>query len=494
MVTKFLLAFLKIFWPIETRELKKFLPLAAIMFCVLFNYSAVRILKDSLVVPSIGAEALSFIKLWAVLPSAVLFVVLYNKMLNLFTEEKVFYLISGAFLIFFAVFAFYMVPNAEILHPSASYISDLAFEYPNIKWFIFIAGKWTYALFYIFAELWGSVMLSLLFWQFANKITTSDEAKRFYPMFGLIANISLMLVGIILGRISKSVDNEIISSSEIISKTTILILIMGSMIVIIFRWMHKKVLTDHTIVKSDAPKKEKKKLSIKESFNLILHSKYLGYIALLVLCYGVSINLVEGAWKAKVRELYPTQDGYFNYMSHYIKWTGVGSFIFFIIGGNILRKLGWYFSALTTPIMVLVTGVSFFIFSNYSNSLDHILTAYIGISALGAAVFFGFVQNILSKATKYSLFDPTKEMAYIPLDKELKTKGKAAVDVIGGRLGKSGGALIQVGIFSIFHTTNMNDISPYLMVIFTIVVILWIISVVGLNKEYKKLVTEVNEV
>lgn len=40
--------------------------------------------------------------------------------------------------------------------------------------------------------------------------------------------------------------------------------------------------------------------------------------------------------------------------------------------------------------------------------------------ALLTAVYVGMVQNILSKATKYAVFDPTKEMAYIPLDKESK--------------------------------------------------------------------------
>ena len=39
-------------------------------------------------------------------------------------------------------------------------------------------------------------MISLLFWQFANDITKTSEAKRFYSMFGLIANIALILAGL----------------------------------------------------------------------------------------------------------------------------------------------------------------------------------------------------------------------------------------------------------------------------------------------------------
>jgi len=39
----------------------------------------------------------------------------------------------------------------------------------------------------------------------------------------------------------------------------------------------------------------------------------------------------------------------------------------------------------------------------------------LGTSPLMAAVAVGAAQNVLCKAAKYSLFDPCKEMAYIPL-------------------------------------------------------------------------------
>ena len=62
----------------------------------------------------------------------------------------------------------------------------------------------------------------------------------------------------------------------------------------------------------------------------------------------------------------------------------------------------------------------------------------------------GSIQNIISKSSKYTIFDASKEMAYLPLSAELRSKGKATVEIMGSKLGKSMGALTQSMIFLFF--------------------------------------------
>ena len=77
-------------------------------------------------------------------------------------------------------------------------------------------------------------------------------------------------------------------------------------------------------------------------------------------------------------------------------------------------------------------------------------------------------------------------MTYIPLNTEMKTKGKIAVDMIGAKVGKSSGALFQFLIFTIFPQTTFNDIAGVLMTLFIIICSIWIFSINQLSNEYSK--------
>lgn len=152
-------------------------------------------------------------------------------------------------------------------------------------------------------------------------------------------------------------------------------------------------------------------------------------------------------------------------MGNFSSMMGTVTLFMMLIGRSIFQRFGWRTAALVTPTMIGVTGLLFFLLNIFSGSLGPVAAA-LGTTPLMLAVIVGAAQNILSKSTKYSLFDPCKEMAYIPLDQESKTKGKAAIDVVGNPLGKSGGAMIQqiliFGVGSLAAATPVSVVVLYL--------------------------------
>lgn len=478
-------------FPVHWNELKKFLPLGFMMFFILFNYTILRDTKNSLVVNSAGAEALSLIKLIGTVPGAIVIMLIYSKLSNMLSREKLFYTTILPFLIFFGLFAFVIYPNKELLHPSKAAIEQLSMEFPRLKTLLAVYGSWSYALFYVLSELWGSVVLSLLFWQFANDIVKMQEAKRFYSLFGVISNFALIASGIavqyfsdIRHHVAPGVDPWGMTLNYLMGS----IVLSGIAVMAIYRWINKEVLTDNRFyVQGQGSKgKKKSKASLKDSFLTLIKSKHLGFIALIVICYGISINVIEAVWYDQIKKVYGNENDYNTFMGRFSMYTGMVTITFMLIGSNIVRIFGWLPSALMTPLMTLVTGMLFFGFVNFKDEFEPYTLGLLAMTPTVLAVWLGFGQNILSKATKYSLFDPTKEMCYIPLDEEAKVKGKAAVDVVGARLGKSGGSLIQQ--FLLFATgSSLVGISPYLAMALMLAIVLWIFAAQGLNQSLKSL-------
>ena len=123
-----------------------------------------------------------------------------------------------------------------------------------------------------------------------------------------------------------------------------------------------------------------------------------------------------------------------------------------------------------------------FILLIFKDLFEPLLTSF-DTSILSMAVMLGSFQVIIFKSFNYTFVDATKEMAFIPLDRELRTKGKAAVDVIGGRFGKSFGAILQQIMFQ-FISPNLSDLTNQICIIFIFVMVMWGYSVIALNKRF----------
>eukprot|EP00172_Hildenbrandia_rubra_P003535 Plantae.Rhodophyta-Hildenbrandia_rubra.ctg5792.p1 GENE.Plantae.Rhodophyta-Hildenbrandia_rubra.ctg5792~~Plantae.Rhodophyta-Hildenbrandia_rubra.ctg5792.p1 ORF type:complete len:663 (+),score=109.05 Plantae.Rhodophyta-Hildenbrandia_rubra.ctg5792:295-2283(+) len=467
-------------------ERKKLLPLGLMFFVILFNYTILRDTKDVLVVTAAGAEIIPFLKTYCNLPGAIAFTVLYSKLSNMMSREALFYTCIIPFVIFFLIFGFVMYPNLAALTPFGlvNYLSvrlPASFAAP-----LAILKNWTFALFYTLAELWGSVVVSLLFWGFANEVTTVEEAKKYYPLFGLGANVALVFSGQyvrfvsdIRSKLPVGVDGWAISLKYLMG----MISVGGSLIVGTYYWMQRNIMNDPALVDPAKRKasKVKTKLTLKESAKYLASSKYIRNLATLVIAYGMSINIVEVTWKSKLRAAYPNPNEYSAFMGNFSSCTGLATLVMMLVGRWIFRKFGWGAAASITPIVLGITGIGFFSLTLFSSSVSPFIAA-LGTTPLIAAVMVGAAQNVLSKSSKYSLFDPAKEMAYIPLDQESRSKGKAAIDVIGNPLGKSGGSFIQQIL--IVSLGSLAASTPYLAVILFFIIGMWLVAARSLDKQF----------
>jgi AAA family ATP:ADP antiporter len=400
------------------------------------------------------------------------------------------------FIVFFAVFSLFLYPNREWLHPTVFADQLQAFLPAGFGGLIAILRNWTFALFYIMAEMWGSIALSLLFWGFANDTTRISEASRFYGMFGIGANLAMVVLQpftMAVARFVKIFPTEELRWQASLNAIIWTFILFAFFIMGIYAWVNKVVLTDTRFydpseVKKGG-KKSKAKMGLAESFSYLAKSRYVGFLALLVICYGVGINLVEVTWKNQVRTLFHgSASEYNNFMASFSSWTGIVTiFMMLFVSSNVIRRLGWTAAALATPIVLLITGAGFFGFIVFKDSLGWIATM-LNTTTLMLAVRFGEAQNIMSKSTKYSLFDPTKEMAYVPLDQEVKVKGKAAIDVVGSRLGKSGGALVNQGLILIFG--SISAITPYVGCVLFFIIFIWIWAARSLGVLYREALEE----
>ncbi len=475
-------------WPIYRHEVKKIVPMMLMLFFICFNYTILRNVKDAVVVTakSSGAEVIPFIKVWVLLPMAILVTLIFAKLSNRYSQEKVFYLIISSFLVFFGAFTFIFYPFHDLFHPH-QLADSLELTLPaGFKGLIAMFRNWSFTLFYVVCELWGSMVLSVLFWGFANEITKITEARRFYSMLGLVASFAGIFAGVTANYLTN--DQSWDATLRVLVFT---IIVCGILTMLIFRWMNKNVLIGENfdeLHKTQTELKPKQKLSMRESFSYLSNSKYLICIAVLVVCYNLVINLVEIVWKDQLRQLHPSTVEYSRYMNYVTSAVGIIATITSIFMSHLISRFGWTRTALITPVIMLVTSVGFFAFMLFRYDLADPVLYLTGTTPLTIAVFFGAAQVCMSKACKYSVFDSTKEMAFIPLGHECKLKGKAAIDGVGSRFGKSGGSLVHQGLLMFFGTVSMS--APYVASILMFVIVGWMIAVRSLGRQFAAIAGE----
>ncbi|GBF96995.1 hypothetical protein Rsub_09792 [Raphidocelis subcapitata] len=221
-----------------------------------------------------------------------------------------------------------------------------------------------------------------------------------------------------------------------------------------------------------APPKKKRPLTLRESFAVLAGSVEIRCLALMSLAQGLCTSIMEYAWKSHIRLLYPSPSDFTSFLGEVAMMTGLTTAVLMLASPLLFERLGWRGVASATPQILLYGGSAFFLACfAYQWQFGAAAAAAAGAGAavpaagvplLTGLVVAGALLYVFSKGAKFALFKPAEEMVYIGLDEEGRTRGKAAIDVVGSQTGKSGGSILQQALLVISGGASLGPILPVL--------------------------------
>ena len=126
------------------------------------------------------------------------------------------------------------------------------------------------------------------------------------PLFGMGANVALIFSGQYVKWVSKMRANL---APGVDAWTVALRYLMGAVIasggvlLTTYTYMQKTIVSKQEVEtsKKKVPRKKRQKMTLRESANFLMSSQYIRDLAVLVVSYGMCINLVEVSWKSKIK-------------------------------------------------------------------------------------------------------------------------------------------------------------------------------------------------
>ena len=465
-------SFIITFLPIKKEEVVQYTYISLMLFSFLFVQNLIRNLKDTLSVNMIGAEANSIYK-FALIPLAVVCVMyIYTIAVSKYSGVQIFYFTLGIFLTWFFLFGFCIFPYREYLNMSPDSINYYVNEYYSFRWFIKAIGNWSLGLFYISAEFWQSLVITIVTWQFIMNIFTVEQSQRMFLSFSIISQSGLASSGYFMYKTSDMLNllGLNLNIDNLVKFTIATVLIVGIIGVCLFY----KLIHNYYDIKKISEielKSNKKHPGFKESIYMVFSSKYMILLALILFCYGMSVNLVEAKWKDVLNRRLNDAIPYFETQGYMLISQGIVTVAFGFLGANLIR-FGWTKIAIIPVLLALFVGGMFFSQLIFVNQLSD--NIYI----------IGWYYLVFIKSSKYIFLDNTKELVFKILPVEMRTKGKGSIDLLSNKYGKGAAAALLSFIFTLGLDIKDSGLNITLAIIFCIIMFVWIISVLLLGRLY----------
>ncbi len=306
--------------------------------------------------------------------------------------------------------------------------------------------------FYLFVDIF-SVVLVEQFWSLANSVHTTDEGRRSYSFVSIGGLLGGVAGGLLAGRLLEFTP---LHSHDLLLVAAAFI----ALVIAINLWMARMGLYRERYRQDHLPELRSAGLRV------LLESRYLGYIALLLLMAQLVQPLVEYKFITTVAVAYPGTDARTGYLSYFFSVMGVVAIGVNLTLTPLLHHLGGAMAGLAVqPLALLLSTAGF----------------YLSPGLLSASV-----MKVCDRGLSYSVNRASKELLYIPLHPVLTYQAKAWIDMLGYRLFKVLGSVVILLLTQWLPVT----VSPVSLSWLTMGVCLaWLLLLRRLGAEYSGLMS-----
>lgn len=261
-------------------------------------------------------------------------------------------------------------------------------------------------LLYVWKDVYVVVLVEL-FWTYANLVHREASARRSYGFFGISGALGGVVGNLIVGAIAKAIGSARVP------------------------WLVVPMLVAFALGaialgrRAGAHAERRPTADLFDGVRVVAASRVLPLLMALIATVQVAINLVDFEYNKVVEATWPEKDARTGIIGRVYAAIEV-----LTIGLHALTPLAMRFPGVA-GVLLLVPAV-----------LGTLVAAY----AISPAFAVMAAAKVASKCFDYSLWRNAKEMLYIPLTFDEKTRGKAVADMFTYRAAKGAASVLLLGL------------------------------------------------
>lgn len=441
--------------------------MAVLILLTTIGFNVMRGMREAIVFQfgQNGAMYTPFIRILCVLPISTLLFLFYLSVKKRHNSLVAYYAMTVPMLCYFV--GYFLFASQQVINPEQlpEWIRAAKSLYAPLEFICVIFYHWDKTLYYVCCEAWGSFTLVILFWQIANENYSRQEASSYYPVLSMLGGVGIILASAIIEKMGQS-DNMMAMTTQCITGIGLCNL-----------WLVNRV---WQCQQEKQQVQKKTPVSLIDGLKHAVSSPHILYLATCIISFSILCNVYENAVRNIVLHHYSNEKAVFQFWGTFFLGKGLLVITGNIISRVLLRKLGWFYVAIVTPIITIFSIHIVLLIP----SIQQLSTLMTGSSILWILA----ILLQITYAVKYSFFDPTKEMAYIPLPDSERTYGKTVADGLGSRVGNVGSGLIQTVAIVITSGTEFTEIAPALLIMCSLISLSWALAMRGLNLSYHSLI------